>query len=59
MTQASHDTTQHDKVLFFADAHFCFLIATAHLAHLQGTQKPDTKANLAKELNSANAQRER
>jgi len=48
-------TTDHtslpDKVLFFADTHFCFLRADPHLAHCL---LPDTQANASQKSKSHN-----
>ena len=56
MTQTSHTTTQRKEVLFFADTHFLFFNSQRTFSTFARHTKPNTKANLAKELNFADAQ---
>ncbi len=57
MTQASNDTTQRKNIYFFADAHFLFFKSQRTFSTFARHTRLDTKANLAKELNSADAQK--
>lgn len=56
MIHTSHTTTQRKEVLFFADTHFWFSNCHRTFSTFARHTKPDTKANLAKELNFADAQ---
>jgi hypothetical protein len=58
MIHTSHTTTQRKKFYFFANTHFLFFKSQRTFSTFARHTRLDTKANLAKELNFADAQRE-